>query len=272
MLARVRYEIGRRRPRNQPQGSAYRKDLLRLLHQHLKETTANPLPLDAFISTAEQLLESDDLKQTAIYLSKAWELLHPDFRDHLSDYYNSLSALTTLGAINYAGSERFIDEHYGRPYAFANDRHGPLRVLEIGSGIPHGLIRTQQTRPDSIVSATLVDIDAPYTRFAIWYCRTSGIACEWVPAEAGLVAPVPRGAFNFVFAKDVFEHVGDPGLLLDHILRAVADSAILALDIEDKGAIVHQHVSPQLGHLAKTLGENGWANEGKMGNLTIFAR
>ena len=49
-----------------------------------------------------------------------------------------------------------------------------------------------------------------------------------------------------MFAKDVFEHLTEPAAALDEVLAHASDRAVLALDLDDKGAVVYQHVSPQL--------------------------
>jgi hypothetical protein len=266
LLARLRYHIGSRRVRPAP----YRAELIGLLHEFVLGTHGAGLPRDEFEALAERELEG--LGAALRHVSDLWELFEPDYRDRLPAYYDSLALLNTLRFVDYAGDEAFVVEHYLKPYEAAASRLGTLSVLEVGVGIPHGLIRLQLTRPGVIRRAALNDIDATYTRFACWFCERESIPVDWIPATAGLASDLPEGRFNFVLAKDVFEHLHDPELMLRRIIAAAEPEAVLALDLEDKGDRIYQHVSPQLAPLRAILAEGGWQAIGKTGVTTLFAR
>lgn len=70
----------------------------------------------------------------------------------------------------------------------------------------------------------------------------------------------------------MFEHLLEPKAILDEIVAVTSDRAILALDLDDKGPRVYQHVSPTLAPLKRHVVETGFAEFGRTGNVTLFRR
>lgn len=75
-----------------------------------------------------------------------------------------------------------------------------------------------------------------------------------------------------MFVKDAFEHVLDPELMLDEILRVASRRALLALDLHDKGTRVYQHVRPDLEPLRARAETAGWHASAESGNVTLYRR
>ena len=75
-----------------------------------------------------------------------------------------------------------------------------------------------------------------------------------------------------MYAKDVFEHVHKPELLVRKVCEAAVADAVLLLDLDDKGARVYEHVSPVLSPLQDVIEGLGWNVDGRLGNLTIYRR
>jgi SAM-dependent methyltransferase len=245
---------------------------LSLLHEYLSDAHRETLSLGDFVARAETHLGMVETRSVATHLAELWTLFAPDFRDRLPEVYSALELPHLLRYIDYTCDEAVIQDNYLGPYEYAADRLTSLRVLEIGGGIPHGLIRLQRERPGSIASAAMNDIDAIYTHFAVWFCDRERISSEWLPAVAGKATELPAQRFNFVFAKDVLEHVHDPDLLLRAIVGAATDDAVLALDLGDKGPRVHQHVSPDLADLEVLLAQQGWTAAVRRGSMTMLER
>jgi SAM-dependent methyltransferase len=270
VLTKLRYEIGRRRPRSYP----YRRELLRLFHDFVVASHGTALDPPEFFALAERHLGLDgSTKAGSRYLNDLWELFEPDYGDRLPDFYRGTEHVRTMRFVDYASDPALIETNYTAPYRWAADRLGALHVLEIGAGIPHGLITLLGERPGAVASFATNDIDALYTRFCLWFCAQHGLPAEWLPVEAGTAATsLPRDRFDFVFAKDVFEHLHSPEAVLDEIVAAATPDAVLALDLEDKGPRGGEHVSPHLEPLAARLETAGWRREAKFGVVSLFTR
>lgn len=255
MLRKLRYEVGRRRPRTYP---PYRRELLLLFRAFIQETIGSAPGEAEFLAIAERHLGlNGDTKQGAVYLNDLWDLFKPGWQaDQLAEFYKATELARTLRAIDYASDETFVDSLYAAPYRYAHERLGFLDVLEVGPAIPHGLIRLTGEHPDAVASVTINEIDAPYTRFTLWLCERRGIPADWIPARPGAASAMPERRFNFVYAKDVLEHLYDPAGMLASILAATRPPAFVAVDLADMGARVSEHVSPNLLPLKPLL--DGW--------------
>lgn len=267
MLARLRYEIGRRRPRSYP----YRRELLRLFHDFIAASHGTALEPADFVALAERHLGLEgSTKAGARYLNDLWTLFEPDYEDRLADFYRATEHVRTMRLIDYASDPTLIETNYTAPYRWAYERLGILNVLEIGTGIPHGLITILDERPGSVATFATNDLDAIYTRFTLWFCEQRDVPVEWIPADAARSTALPRERFNFVFAKDVLEHLHDPERMVSDIIDAATSDAVLALDLEDKGPRGGEHVSPNLTQLVGQLGEAGWICEARSGVVSMF--
>jgi hypothetical protein len=120
---------------------------------------------------------------------------------------------------------------------------------------------------------TSVDIDGVPASFFETFCRRHAVPHRWIRATAGRTPQLAdSGPFDFVFAKDVFEHLTEPAAALDEVLAHASDRAVLALDLDDKGPVAYQHVSPVLAPLRNRVAKAGFLPVERTGNLSIFAR
>jgi SAM-dependent methyltransferase len=282
VIKRARSVAGRIKRRLRPPGESgpvgatpYRAELLRLLHRWVVETSGEQVSLDDFLARAERHLGTGETWSASRYQADLWDLFRPGYQDRdLAGFYQAGELFRLLRFIDYASDEPLIVEHYLAPYEHAYDALGveSMRVLELGAGLPHGLIRFHRDGAGRVSSWTMVEIDAAYTRFALWWCRLQGIPAEWIPATAGSVSFELPGSFDLVYAKDVFEHVYEPEALLRKVCAATAPGAVLLLDLDDKGARVYEHVAPILSPLQRLVEDLGWTIEGRLGNLTMYQR
>jgi len=235
---------------------------------------ADVLERDRFRSLVAQYQNPAWLKATNRYVGDLWSLFAPDFRQHLAEYYWQQDFQLTMTLLSYAANRVLVDAHYIKPYAIARERLGRVKVLELGAGIPHGLLdHTRRDGTSWCTQLTSVDIEGTPARFLAFWCRRHGVTHHDITATAG-VAPDLNGVANidFVFAKDVFEHLTDPALAIERLLACTARRAVLALDLEDKGVVEYQHVSPTLAPLKAAVQCAGFVQLGVTGNLTMFAR
>jgi hypothetical protein len=232
------------------------------------------LPVERFGSLIAKYQDSDWLRATNRYLGDLWYLFAPDFPKRLGEYYHSQDLPLLMTQLSYARNTPLLHANYIEPYRIARERLGRMRILELGAGLPHGLFCHVHRDGTSWCShVTAADIEATSAEFVAFWCRRQGLLHQRVTAEAG-IAPDLSGlkGFDFVFAKDIFEHLTDPSVALQRVLEVTSPRAVLALDLEDKGAVEYQHVSPRLQQLIPSVERAGFGRLTTTGNLTMFAR
>jgi SAM-dependent methyltransferase len=256
-----------------PIDNDYRRRLLGLFHEYVAASHGEALPRDEFIELVHRHSNRVTIREHNRYLGDLWNLFQPDYRDRLDQHYAALALPSTMSFLAYAGDPGLIDSYYVAPYRLAlAELPSPVSLLELGGGIPHGFIHEQLARPGFCEHLTLVEIDAPYSRFVEWFARRERVPFEFARARAGESGSLPAGPFGFVFAKDVLEHLHDPARMIDEIARVVDRRAVLALDLEDKGARVYQHVTPTLAPLFERVVDHGFVEFAHTGNLTLYRR
>lgn len=270
----VRRRAARRPAAAVPADDSYAETIVALFHEYLVETyPEQALPLAEFAGLVRRYHGSGRIGEYNVFIGDLWRLFAPDYRQRLPEYYRAFELPNVMRMLEYARDRRHLQEYFVTPYELARAELGRFSVLEVGAGVPHGFLYEQLRKPGFVSKLTVNDIDATYTRFVEWFCRREGIPFELVPAVAGEPATLPEGgSHDFVFAKDVFEHVVDPRRLLEQIVRVASPRAILALDLEDKGARIHQHVSPRLMPLRADVEAAGFRELARSGNVTLFSR
>jgi hypothetical protein len=201
-------------------------------------------------------------------------LFAPDFRRRLGEYYHFQDLPLLMTFLSYAANGQLLTSNYVEPYRIARERLGRMSVLELGAGLPHGLFCHVRRDGTSWCShATTVDVDATPAHFVAFWCDRHGLSHRAISADAA-VAPDLSGleGVDFVFAKDIFEHLTDPSAALQRVLAIASPRAVLALDLEDKGDVEYQHVSPRLQQLIPMVERAGFGRLTTTGNLSIFAR
>ena len=209
-----------------------------------------------------------------MYFADLWDLFAPDYTRRLPEYYSLFEYHATITMLDYANRPDLISESYIRPYQMARERLGCMSVLELGGGIPHGLVHNVlYGASESFNKLTLVDIPGVFSDFVEWFCSQKRLPFSHVVATAGKTAILPRDdRYEFVFAKDVFEHLEDPMAVIREVLRVVSDGAILALDVLDRGVRKYQHITTDLSPVRNLLAEEGYREFAASGHITMFAR
>jgi len=232
------------------------------------------LPRDQFLALFWRLQQSGQIRPVNRYIGDLWNLFAPDFRERLDEYYRSQEMQLTMTFLAYAAQPQLLHENYVVPYRTMRDRFPRSAVLEVGAGIPHGFFsQTFASGTAWCEALTIVEIDAVYARFVRWYCQVHDVAFHHSLARAGRAPAIPSDRrYGFIFAKDVFEHLDDPVTTIGDILGVAAPSAMLALDLENKGAVEYQHISPALSGLRDHVERAGFRAFASTGNMTLFER
>jgi SAM-dependent methyltransferase len=253
----------------------YANRLLDEFHRFVvSEYGSAALPREQFLELFWRHQRSGISRPANRYVGDLWYLFRPDFLQRLPEYYKTQELLLTMRFLGYAASTQFLQENYVEPYRLLLQRRSRSSVLEIGAGVPHGFVYHILTEGASWCrELVVVDVDAIYTSFVKWFCVEHQVPHRVVNVEAGRAPVLPEsGAFDFVYAKDVFEHLDDPAAVVDAIVRVAAPGALLALDLEDKGDVIYQHISPSLTHLKPVVTQSGFTAIGQSGTMTMFER
>jgi SAM-dependent methyltransferase len=274
MLARMRAAGGRRPEiaarRNAPDYAHALLDEFHFFLQH--QYGEHALPHERFVELFWQHQQSGIIRPANRYIGDLWYLFAPDFAERLGEYYKAQELQLTMTFLGYAASERLLRDNYLRPYEIARDRLSSAAILELGPGLPHGFLALVAAK-SWCTSLTIVEIDAIYTRFVEWACARRAVPFEHRPAEAGRTPTIAATrTFDFIFAKDVFEHLDAPERVLRELLAVAAPRSVLALDLEDTGAVQYQHISPDLAPLKSIVSAAGYALVEATGNVSVFAR
>ena len=95
----------------------------------------------------------------------------------------------------------------------------PLDILEIGGGVPHGLIfNVWKIGKNFINNLTYLEADMLHTEFTTWYCNKNSIPLDKRIFLASKTPNIKNSNYNFVFAKDIFEHLDEPEKLIDELI------------------------------------------------------
>ncbi len=264
-----------RRPASAAGSSAYLDSLLDEVHQFLvSEYRERMLPRDQFLALFRRLEQSGMIRPVNRFIGDLWNLFAPDFRERLDEYYKFQELQLTMTFLAYAAQPQLLHDHYVVPYQMMRERLPRAAVLEVGAGIPHGFLSQAYTSGTAWCEAlTVVELDALYSRFVRWHCEARGVAFRHVLAHAGRAPAIPADrTYGFVFAKDVFEHLDDPARAIREIVAVAAPTAILALDLDEKGAVEYQHISPGLAALRGEVERAGFLAFASSGNMTMFER
>jgi hypothetical protein len=78
--------------------------------------------------------------------------------------------------------------------------------------------------------------------------------------------------FNFLFGRDIFEHVHHPENVLREMLERADNKAICYFDFSNHGEKHLQHVHPELSYLENILKEFSFTQTGYIGKMSEFSR
>jgi len=226
-----------------------------------------------FFATVQNNLDPKISGAANKYVADLWDLFEPSYKADFAAFYKWHEKLLFFRFLVYASDEQRIVTNYAAAYQFAIDRLGKLDVLEVGGGVPHGLIYSVfQHGPGFCERLTYVDLDVLHADFVAWYAAQRNLPLRQLRVVAARAPAVPEGSYNFAFVKDVFEHLDRPEVLLDGLMAQLRPGGVLAVDLEHKGAVVHQHISPDLPPLKDRLRAQGFAQIATFGVLTLWTR
>lgn len=198
----------------------------------------------------------------------------PDYENNLYTYYQQQQFMILLAFLSYPLRGPGALNAQLLPYAAAAEQLPEMRVLDYGAGIPFGLIHLIRSQPGKVRSVTLCDLDLVHAKFARFVLE------ELLGAEQVRVIhstdpnalPDFAGDFNFVFGKDIFEHLLQPEAHLRNILSACSDRSVCYLDFTDHGERYLQHVTPLLSPLGKVMAEYGFTGSGLVASMSGWSR
>lgn len=188
-------------------------------------------------------------------------LFNPTFDENIQNHYKFYEKHIFFKFILYSMNTKLINNKYSKIYNFAINEIGePLNILEIGGGLPHGLMFNIWKKGKLFCNNfTYIDADLLHAEFIEWYCKKNSIPFEIKLFPAAKTPKIENINFNFVFAKDIFEHLDSPEKLIDDlILSTINPKTLLCLDLEHKGEKTVQHLNPNLPILKKKLIDNNF--------------
>lgn len=208
-------------------------------------------------------------------LDAYYSAFDPDFKLDLNRYYKLHEKQIFLRFLKYSLNPKLIEKKYSEIYKYCTQiLHKPLKVLEIGGGIPHGLIYNNWKSEKNICSSLIyVEADMLHTEFVEWYCKAQSINLQIKLFPASKTPTINNLDFNFVFAKDIFEHLDEPKILVEELAFSTKNNqTLLCLDLEHKGEITTQHISPNLAILKDILINQGFKVIKKFEDVCIWRK
>ena len=200
------------------------------------------------------------------------EAFLPRYRERLYDYYREQQYHMFVIMLSYPRSG--LGTNYVEPYQLARRLLPELRVLDYGTGIPYGLVHALVEDSSAVSAATLVDLDLVHCRFAEFLLRRLAPDLKLVVHRLRNADEMPQlgETFTFLFAKDIWEHLRDPQLVLEYVLGFADEDCLCVLDITHHGAEVHQHITPDVGFIVQALTDAGFGHVADVGIMSGFAR
>ncbi|MFH1071119.1 MAG: class I SAM-dependent methyltransferase [Candidatus Glassbacteria bacterium] len=172
----------------------------------------------------------------------------------MQEYYVWHEMLLFTRFLQYATDQSRIVQQYVKPYDFMR-QYAPSEtvVLEVGGGLIHGCLYSLLMNAWSPKKIIYADLQLLHAEFIGWLLESKKVPHEIRYSEAPhspqLVGCEP---VNIAFAKDVFEHVADPEILLSQLYDVLRPGGMFAVDLTDKKA-GYQHLSPKLHHLTDLI-------------------
>ena len=228
-----------------------------------------------FINDLDSLVvHHDNYQDLSVILE---QLFNSEFKidDDIESHYKSNEKKILLKFIIYSINTKLIKRKYVDIYDFAiNQIKDPLKILEIGGGMPHGFIYSYWKRKKFFFDHIhYIDANLLHSDFVKWYFQNNNISNSIELYPAAKTPKIDNIEFNFIFAKDIFEHLDDPDTLIEDIISNTTNSkTLLCLDLEHKGAKTVQHINPNLPILKKKLENNNFQVIKKFDEVHIWKK
>ena len=135
-----------------------------------------------FLSSKYPDLKKDNFEKNLNYLinfeeddltAHFHEVFEPDYNKNLDNFYKLHEKQIFLRFLKYSLNEKLIAKKYSNAYHFSiNKINEPLEILEVGGGVPHGLIyNIWRHGKEFCKKLTYVEADMLHTEFVTWYCK-----------------------------------------------------------------------------------------------------
>ena len=213
-----------------------------------------------------------EINEVHQYLQTA---LMPHYEQNLYEYYRQQQYLILLTFLSYAFRKPNNLASHIDPYRAASLKLSNMRILDYGAGLAFGIIYLLQTVPEKVESVTIVDLDLIHTNLVEYIvsdlCPNVAINILRI-TNSEMVPDLGDQTFNFIYGKDIFEHIHNPEQLLRTILNKAEPSCIGYFDINDHGEKHLQHIHPELSHLSQVICEHSFVLNGKVSGLSEFVR
>jgi hypothetical protein len=218
------------------------------------------------------ILGRKDLKQLNEVSQYVQTIFMPDYENHLYEYYRFQQYLILLSFLSYpfVGLGSHVD-----PYIVAMREMDAIDVLDYGAGMPFGVIHLLRTCPEKIRSVTLVDLDLVHTLLVEHIIRALLPEINLVyhrMRDPNAIPDLGSRKYNFLYGKDIFEHLSEPGTVLRAVLSHANEECLCFFDFRDHGCRYLQHITPNLPHLAGMVTENRFQAVGQLGCMSGFWR
>tara|TARA_B100000579_G_scaffold261115_1_gene215185 strand:- start:308 stop:1147 length:840 start_codon:yes stop_codon:yes gene_type:complete len=226
---------------------------------------------EKFDKTLTKLINLEDNN----YNSYLYDIFEPEYTNDLDKYYKMHEKQIFLAFLKYALNIKLIKNKYVKIYDFAIQKiMEPLEILEIGGGVPHGLIfNTWKKGKNFCKHLTYIEANMLHSEFVNWYCNKNSIPIYKKYFPASTTPSIDSSNYNFVFAKDIFEHLENPGKLIDNLILFTKNpKTLLCLDLEHKGAKTIQHINPNLPPLKQKLLDNNFKVIKKFDEIHIWEK
>jgi len=255
---------------NDTKRSSYFYFLKDLYFLFLKDKYLN-LDKNKFDKNINLLLNYDGIDTLDLHYS----LFEPDLIYDLNKYYKIQEKQIFLRFLKYSLNQKLIRKKYYDIYSFCHEYIGDsLKILEIGGGVPHGFIfKIWKDGKDFFDKIIYLEADMLHTRFFQWYCDKNKIKIETKIFPASKTPTIENIEYNFVFAKDIFEHLDDPKKLIKDLIKNTKNTkTLLCLDLEHKGIETTQHINPNLPLLKEELLNNNFCIIKKFGDIHVWKK
>tara|TARA_B100000902_G_scaffold330705_1_gene327793 strand:- start:1018 stop:1872 length:855 start_codon:yes stop_codon:yes gene_type:complete len=217
------------------------------------------------------LSDLGDYKNLSLHTN---DLFDPNFHNNLEFHYKYYEKNIFFKLISYSINTKLIQNNYSNVYDFAiNEIKEPLDILEIGGGLPHGFIyHFWKSGNNFFKNFTYIDAPLLHSDFIKWYFNHFNILNTMNLFKPAKTPKLDKIKFNFVFAKDIFEHLDNPEIIIDYLISNTNDNkTLLCLDLEQKNA-TNQHISPDLPILKDKLIKNNFKVIKKFNDVHVWRK
>ena len=220
------------------------------------------------------VVNRDNYRDLSLVLER---LFDPNYKidDDVETHYKLNEKKILLKFIIYSINTKLIKKKFVDIYDFAISQiNDPLKVIEIGGGIPHGFIYSYWKRKKIFFDHIhYIDANLLHSDFVKWYLQNNNISHSIELFPAAKTPKIDNIDFNFIFAKDIFEHLDNPDILIENIISKVTnDKTLLCLDLEHKGEKTVQHINPNLPILKKKLENNNFQVIKKFDDVHVWKK